>query len=133
MHAPLLDLLVFDINFCQVPGETDYFKIKPDQCCYRNHVGFNTTDDGMTEQYQKCGWNDKFWEIPLHEWSEVDPKTSETVHHQTNACSAKINREALVTWMKFEKVAQTKDNTSDEDGDYGGDNGVKFQTEWLPV
>ena len=35
--------------------------------------------------------------------------------------------------MKFQEVVWTKDNTSDKDSDYGGDDGVKFQTEWLPV
>ena len=30
-------------------------------------------------------------------------------------------------------MAWTKDNTSGKDGDYGGDGGVKFHTEWLPV
>ena len=35
--------------------------------------------------------------------------------------------------MEFIKVAQTKEKSSDDDEDYGGDEGVKFQTEWLPV
>ena len=71
--------------------------------------------------------------MPLHEWSEVDPKTSVTVYQQINACPDEKNCKGLVTWMKFQKVAQTKENTIDGDGEYGGDDGVKFQTEWLPV
>ena len=125
---PPLDLPVLDLNFRQVPGETDYFMIKPEQCCYGNHVGFYATSDGTTDRYHKCGWDGKFWEMSLYEWSEVEPKASETVDHQINACPDETNREALVTWMKFQKVARTKDNPSDEDGDYGSDNGIKFQT-----
>ena len=30
-------------------------------------------------------------------------------------------------------MARTKKKTCDDDEDYGGDEGVKFQTEWLPV
>ena len=38
-----------------------------------------------------------------------------------------------VHWVEFIKVAWTKEKLSDDDEDYGGDEGVKFQTEWLPV
>ena len=31
------------------------------------------------------------------------------------------------------KVARTKEKTSNDDEDYGGGKGVKFQTKWLPV
>ena len=61
VHTPPLDLLVLDINFFQVPVDTDSFKIEPEQCFYRNHVVFNATADGMTMRYHKCGWNGKFW------------------------------------------------------------------------
>ena len=71
--------------------------------------------------------------MPLYEWSEVEPKTLENVDYQINEFSDEINRKGLVTWMKFQKVARSKDNPSDEDGEYGGDNGVKFQTKWLTV
>ena len=35
--------------------------------------------------------------------------------------------------MKFQKVAQTRENPINEDGDFGSDDSVKFQTKWLPV
>ena len=35
--------------------------------------------------------------------------------------------------MDFIKVARSEEKGSEEDEDYGAGDGVKFQTEWLPV
>jgi len=35
--------------------------------------------------------------------------------------------------MNFIKVARSIEQQTDEDPDYGGDDGVRFQTDWLPT
>ena len=135
VSVPPLELPKLDLNFCQVVGEKDAFEIEPQKCCYGNHVGFNATAGGTTTPYQKCGWDGTFCDMPLCQWSEEeeDPKTNEKVSHKINACPDDIEREGEVVWMKFQKVARTAAKKSDNDDDYGQGDGVKFQTEWLPV
>ena len=72
---------------------------------------------------------------PQHEWSEEnkESQTNEAVTHEINACPDDIDRQGEVTWMKFQKVARTPAKTGQDDEDYGQGDGVKFQTEWLPV
>ena len=55
--------------------------------------------------------------------------------HCINACPDEYNRPGRVTWMEFQKVSRSevKARDSNDDGDYGGDNMVKSQTEWLSV
>ena len=134
IHIPPLDLPVLDKNFRLVPGEIDFFKIEPEACCYGHHVGLETSSTQTTKSYPKCGWDGKFRHMPLHEWSEEDPKTKDIVSHSINACPIDINREGKIIWMKFQKVARAMEKPiSDKDDDYGVGNSVKFQTEWLPV
>ena len=73
--------------------------------------------------------------MPLREWEgdEDDPKTKQKIIHKINACPDDIDRDGKVIWMKFQKVARTPAKTVDEDEDYGQGDGIKFQTEWLPV
>ena len=59
--------------------------------------------------------------------------TGEVITHCVRACPAEYNRNGKVTWMDFLKVARTEEKSSEDDGDFGGSDGAKFQTEWLPV
>ena len=131
VHVPPLDLPVIDLNFRPVDGKTDEFKIEPEKCCYGNHVGLKRSVTGRVEEYMKCGWDGKFSDMPLHKWSQQGSATKEDVEYSINACPNEINRAGKVIWMTFQKVARV--GKSDDDEAYGEDNGVKFQTEWLPV
>ena len=53
--------------------------------------------------------------------------------HKINVCPDDIDRNDKIVWMKFQNVARTPTETSNEDEDYDQGDGVKFQTEWLPA
>ena len=61
-------------------------------------------------------------------------KTNEEVTHCLRACPDEYCRDGKVIWMDFLKVARSGEKSSDDDDDeYGCDDGVKFQIEWLHV
>ena len=130
-----LEIPKLDRNFCHVIGEADTIESEPQICCYGNHVGFESAAGGTTKPYRKCGWNGMFRGMLMREWEgdKDDPKTKQKIIHNINACPDDIDRDGKVIWMKFQKVARTPAKTGDEDEDYGQGDGVKFQTEWLPV
>ena len=70
-----------------------------------------------------------------HERAEIDLTTDKEIIHRINACPDDYNRPGNVIWMEFRKVAQyeEKPRENDDDEDYGVNNVVKFQTEWLLV
>ena len=133
VHIPDLDLPKLDINFKRVQGETDEFHIHPEECCYGSHCGFRASLDGSTEPYNKCGWDAAFKNMPLHERLVEDPTTGEEIKHYIRACPDEYQRGGKVTWMDFQKVARSESKSDDDDEDYNGGDGVKFQIEWLPV
>ena len=59
--------------------------------------------------------------------------SNEAVTHEINACPDDIDRQGEVIWIKFQKVARTPAKTGEDNEDYDQGDGVKFQTEWLPV
>ena len=71
--------------------------------------------------------------MPMHERIVTDPTTGEAIKHCIHACPDEYKRGGKVVWMDFQKVARSETKSDDEDGDYNGDDGVKFQIEWLPV
>ena len=135
MSVKPLEIPKLDRNFCHVIGEADTFESEPQICCYGNHVGFESAAGGTTKPYRKCGWNGMFRGMLMREWEgdKDDPKTKQKIIHNINACPDDIDRDGKVIWMKFQKVARTPAKTGDKDEDYGQGDGVKFQTEWLPV
>ena len=132
VHVPQLDFPKLDINFREMADETDEFHIHPESCSYGCHVGFRA-GLGSTETYQKCGWDATFKSMPMHERIVTDPTTGEVIKHCIRACPDEYKRGGKVVWMDFQKVARSESKSDDEDGDYNGDDGVKFQIEWLPV
>ncbi len=125
VHVPELDMKKLDINFREEPGMVDKFEIYPAACCYGVHCGI----DKLNKEYQKCGWDASFCDMPSHERKDKD-----NVTHCIRACPDEYQQTGKVTWMDFIKVARTEEKTvNEEEDEYGGRNGVKFQTEWLPV
>ena len=53
--------------------------------------------------------------------------------HCIRACPDEYCHDGKMIWMDFIKVARSVETSSDDDKDYGCNDGVKFQTEWLPV
>ena len=134
VHIPDLDLPKLDINFDPVPGEVDEFLIHPEKRCYGSHCGSRSNAGATRERYQKCGWDGAYKKMPLHERIETNVNTREEVPHCIHACPDEYKREGKVIQMDFLKVAHSTENTevNDEDDEYGGDDGFKLQTEWLP-
>ena len=134
VHIPPYDLPKLDINFRAIPGETDEFYMHPEACCYGTHVGFNTSA-GTTQSYPKCGWDAAFKSMPMHERVVIEESTGEEVKHCIRACPDEYERDGKVIWMDFLKVARGAESTTnnDDDEDWNAGDGVKFQSEWLPV
>ena len=103
--VPDLDLPKLDINFREVAGETDIFFIHPERCCYGVHCGLSYCAGGIAYEYQKCGWDAAFKDMPLHKRMETNLSTSETITHLIRACPDEYNREGKVTWLDFIKVS----------------------------
>lgn len=137
VHVPQLDLPVLDINFEPVAGEIDQFKIHPENCCYGTHVGITNAAGERVQEYRKCGWEAAISDMPLHERTDTNEATGEEILHRLRACPDEYNRPGEVVWMDFVKVARTvpadTGNVEDEDDEYGANDGIKFQSEWLPV
>ena len=134
VHIPDLDIPKHDINFRKVLGEMDKFYIHPESCCYGVHCGFINSADSTTSRYQKCGWDATFKDMPLYESTVTNKRTKETEVTRIRACPDEYCRDGEGIWMDFIKVACTVEKLSDDgDDDYGCDDVVKFQIEWLPV
>jgi hypothetical protein len=135
VHIPQLDLPVLNINLEEVPGETDRFKIHQERCCYGTHQGLTDETGARVAEHRKCGWDAVFCDMPMHERVETDESTGEEIMHRVRACPDEYGRPGKTIWMDFQKVARTApaETLDDEDDEYGESNGIKFQTEWLPV
>ena len=103
VRVPELDLPQLDDNFRYKCGEVDQFSIYPEECCYGAHVGLRRNNDKV-EEYQKCGWQATFADMPMQERKEIDPSTSEETIHHLRACPDEYNHTGKVTWMDFLKV-----------------------------
>ena len=102
---PDLDLPALDINFNSKPGDMDQFFLHEEQCSYCEHSGFLRHENGKPEWIQKCGWDAKFRDMPLHERTETDPVTGDVTKHSLRACPDEYNSPGKVTWMDFMKVS----------------------------
>lgn len=102
---PDLDFPALDINFNSKNGEMDQFFLHSEQCCYGEHVGLIREANKKPEWVQKCGWDAKFRDMPLHERMEEDPVTGVETEHRLRACPDEYNRPGNVTWMDFIKVS----------------------------
>ena len=127
-----LDMPKLDVNFREVPGEVDAFEIHQEDCCYGMHYGLDRSGPSATK-FRQCGWNATFKDIALQERTEIDQVHGESIIHRVRVCPDEYAQKGKVTWMDFIKVARSEEKGSDEDEDYGAGDGVKFQTEWLPV
>ena len=107
VHIPNLDLPKLDINFTAIPDKTDESYIHPEECCHGSHCG-SKTSDGAGERYQKYGVDATVKSMPRHEINDINATTGEEVKHCIRACPDKYKREGKVTWMDFQKVAQSE-------------------------
>ena len=98
-----LDLLQVDDNFRYRDGEVDEFSIFSEECSYGAHCGLCRNNNKL-EEYQKCGWDATFKDMPMHERKEVDPSTGEETINRLRACPDEYERTGTVTWMDFLKV-----------------------------
>ena len=133
VRIPQLDMQKMDLNFNEVPGGMDEFAIHEEECCYGNHMGLRRVSGGPMTQYPKCGWDARFSSMPLHTRIEEGNTNNQPIEYCLHACPDEYDRCGKVTWMDFIKVARSPAQKQTEDDDYGGDDGVRFQTEWLPV
>ena len=104
VRVPEMDLPKLDNNLRREAGKVDVFESYPEECCYGGHVGF-TRVSGTTKPVRKCGWDWMFRDLPLHERTETDSSTGETIVHHVRACPDEYERDGKVTWMDFIKVS----------------------------
>ena len=107
VHVQQLDLPNLDVNLNEIPNSMDEFWIHREECCYGTHTGLRCGNRPRMSEYNKCGWDATFKDIPLHVRNDLSDINSKNIEHYTRACPDEYNRKGKVIWMDFIKVART--------------------------
>jgi hypothetical protein len=116
-------------------AEVTPFKMFGRSCSLGACMIRRTAPNAATTFVHKCGWDARFSELPMAEYSRADVRTGEETTEEMRLCPLEATDDKFV-WKDWVKVARPTRNddpsAGDDDGTYG-DNGVSMQDEWLPV